>query len=102
MTKKTHLDQHSRTNTKEFFFNFCDKNYTSKENLNKHLKIHKKLTLYNCDVCLKVFLSQKYLKRHYKCLLKKNILLVNLVTKNLLKQLFRHQATNSGVRSFSC
>ena len=54
------------------------------KNLNKHLKNHEKSMVYNFDACLKVFSSQKYLKRQYKCLLDKNLLRVNLVTRSLL------------------
>ena len=68
----------------KFVCQVCNRNYTSENDLNKHIKVHKISKAFKCDICLKVFSYKNDLKRHYRIHTGKNLLLVKFVIESLL------------------
>ena len=51
---------------KKFECNHCNKKYSAKKSLNRHLKEIGKIKNHNCEVCNKAFFHKKHLMSHIK------------------------------------
>ena len=82
----------------------CDKRFSSKSNLNKHIKIHDEKKAFKCDVCFKAFNQKSNLTQHYKTHTGEKPFGCQVCDKKFAYKcaLVQHQATHSDVRSVKC
>ena len=59
------LRRHEKIHTNNYVCQECEKKYSSKQALERHLNIHKGVT-YSCTFCNKKFNTKNNLKRHMK------------------------------------
>ena len=89
---------------KKFSCQICHRSYSTKSNLNKHMKIHDESKAFKCDICLKLFVSKADLNAHYRTHTGERPFGCHICDKRFLQKsnLVRHQATHSEIRSFKC
>jgi len=51
---------------KKYHCDVCGRGYTTRSNLNQHMKVHDESRGHKCDVCWRVFPSNAHLTAHYK------------------------------------
>ena len=80
----------------------CQRSYSSKYALNKHLKVHDDLKGSKCDICLKVFISKSQLKTHYRTHTGEKPFACQICDNKFTQKhhLVQHQATHSEIKSF--
>ena len=68
------------------------------------MNIHDDSKAFKCDVCLKVFISQKNLKRHYRIHTGEKPFACQVCDKKFAQKgtLVRHEATHSEIKLFKC
>ena len=54
------------TGIKDFQCEICQKKFTQKGNLKRHMLTHTKLKAYKCDICRKNFSQKLHLVRHFR------------------------------------
>ena len=85
-------------------FRVCDKRFSSKYVLNRHIKFNDKSKEFKCDVCFKIFSKKNDLTRHYRTHTGEKPFACKICDKKftLKSSLVQHQATHSEVRPFKC
>ena len=68
------------------------------------MKVHDDSRGFNCDVCLKMFISNSQLQRHYRIHTGKKPFVCQICDNKFTNKsnLARHQVTHSEIRSFKC
>ena len=74
-TWKYELSRHMNMHTKEKWYccNVCNKQFYLKHSFTKHMNIHTKEKVYTCDICNKTFTDSSSFRRHHNIHTKKKV-----------------------------
>ena len=91
-------------NSKIFNCNICHRSYSTKGNLNLHMRVHDDLKGFKCNICFKNFQSQNDIKKHYRIHTGEKPFSCQICDKKFVQkiQLIQHEATHSKIKSFKC
>lgn len=105
-TRKNGLDRHimSHTGVKPFECKECGKRYITKDTLKTHILIHTGIKTHKCEVCQKLFIQSSHLNYHMRRHAGEKPHLCSFCGKGFLSNyhLERHKLMHTGVKPFKC
>ena len=89
---------------KMFSCQLCHRSYSTKYNLNKHMKVHDDSKAFKCDVCLKKFDQKLKLTQHYRTHTGEKPFACQICGRKFSQKssLVQHQGIHSETKSFKC
>ena len=89
---------------KKFQCNSCEKEFSTKNGLDYHERVHTGVSPYICDVCDKKFKSSSLCSRHKQIHAKDKKYLCNVCSKSFAQKsnLSKHMDIHAGIKPFSC
>lgn len=105
-TRKNGLDRHimSHTGVKPFECKECGKRYITKDTLKTHILIHTGIKTHKCEVCQKSFIQSSHLNYHMRRHAGEKPHTCSFCGKGFLStyHLERHKLMHTGVKPFKC
>lgn len=105
-TRKNGLERHilSHTGVKPFECRECGKRYTTKDTLKTHLLTHTGVKAYKCEICQKSFTQSSHLSYHMRRHAGEKPHVCSFCGKGFLSSyhLERHKLMHTGVKPFEC
>ncbi|KAI8427128.1 hypothetical protein MSG28_014749 [Choristoneura fumiferana] len=89
---------------KPYLCSVCNKQFTVKMNVNKHMKLHMGKRTYKCNICDQFFFKKRYLARHVKETHGEKSFSCDLCEAQFARRsnLIVHKRAHTGEKPFSC